>query len=289
MGCGIYNKILLTGGCDELMAGISQLEMVCFSDKGTVRANNEDNMYSSIYRITNEQSEDYYSEAFADEYKTGLNVYAVFDGMGGTEGGEIASLASAKQMPLFYERLTENGALSDDVLSDLLLDTKKRMEDKIRMAMEDPRAEQPGSTCCGFIMNNGVVKPFWIGDSRLYLLRKNKLILLTKDHTIAQEKIDYGLITPEEAVTVSSWHYITKYIGDGHNNFSIGEELSVEPGDKYLLCTDGISDKFSADKLAEYMTESPTRFIEVVTAEVKKQSKDNATAIIIELVPEAEK
>ncbi len=121
------------------------------------------------------------------------------------------------------------------------------------------------------------------------MLRKKQLILLTKDHTIAQEKIDYGLITPKEALTVSSWHYITKYIGDNHNSFTLGEEFSVEPGDKYLLCTDGISDKFSPDKLAEYMTESPTRFIEIVTSEIKKQSKDNATAIMIELISEDEK
>ena len=105
----------------------------------------------------------------------------------------------------------------------------------------------------------------------------------------AQEKIDNGLITPEEALTVSSWHYITKYIGDNQNSFTLGEEFSVEPRDKYLLCTDGISDKFSPDKLAEYMTESPTRFIEIVTSEIKKQSKDNATAIMVELIPEDEK
>ena len=56
-----------------------------------------------------------------------------------------------------------------------------------------------------------------------------------------------------------------------------------------MLCTDGISDKFSPDKLAEYMMESPTRFIEIVTSEIKKRSKDNATAIMVELIPEDEK
>lgn len=271
------------------MSGIRRIELACFSDKGTVRTNNEDNMYSSIYNIVNTKSEDYYCAVFSDEYKDDVNIFSIFDGMGGTEGGEIASLASAKQMHLLVERLRESGSLSEEELSYLFLDTKKRMEHETRMAMEDPQAEQPGSTCCGFIMNNGLIKPFWIGDSRLYLLRKNQLILLTKDHTIAQEKIDYGLITPEEAATVSSWHYITEYIGDNQNNFTIGEEFSVEPGDKYLLCTDGISDKFSPDKLVEYMMESPTRFIEIVTAEIKKQSKDNATAIIIEMIPEEEK
>ncbi len=271
------------------MALIKRLEMACFSDKGTVRSNNEDNMYASLYNIINEKSEDYYCAVYADTYSEETSVVAVFDGMGGTEGGEIASLASVKQMDVFYNRVREKESWSDDDLSYLLLDTKKRMESATRKEMENHNEEQPGSTCCGFIMHNGNIKPFWIGDSRLYLLRKNQLILLTKDHTIAQEKIDYGLITPEEALTVSSWHYITKYIGDNQNSFTLGEEFSVEPGDKYLLCTDGISDKFSPDKLAEYMTESPTRFIEIVTSEIKKQSKDNATAIMVELIPKDEK
>lgn len=267
------------------MDKIKRLEMACFSDKGTVRTNNEDNMYSSLCDIINKESEDYYVAVYADEYKDDLTIIAIFDGMGGTEGGELASLVSAKQMSVLYERMLEKEAWSDDELSYLLFDTKKRMEHETKMVMEDPHAEQPGSTCCGFIMNNGMVKPFWIGDSRLYLLRKNQLILITKDHTIAQEKIDYGLITSEEATTVSSWHYITAYIGDNQNNFTLGEAFSVNPGDKYLLCTDGISDKFSPEKLAEYMTETPTRFIEIMIEEIKKLSKDNATAIMIELIP----
>lgn len=268
------------------MGRIKRIEIACFSDKGTARSNNEDNMYASLYNIINERSEDCYYAEYADDYNEKACIAAVFDGMGGTEGGEIASLASVKQMDLFSKRVIEKDSWTDDELSDLLLDTKKRMEQATRMEMEDSHAEQPGSTCCGFIMRGGKLKPFWIGDSRLYLFRKNQLILLTKDHTIAQEKVDYGLITPEEAMTVSSWHYITRYIGDNQNNFMLGETFSVEPGDKYLLCTDGISDKFSPEKLAEYISGSPAGFIEIVSGEVKKQSKDNATAIIIELIPE---
>lgn len=268
------------------MNGIRRLKLACFSDKGTVRDNNEDNMYSSLYSIVNENTEDYCCATFLDEYKTDLSVFTVFDGMGGTEGGGIAALVAANQMPHLVERLKGNGLLPDEELSCLLFDIKLQIENETRITLEVSRVEQPGTTCCGFMMCNGIVRPFWIGDSRLYLLRRNKLILLTKDHTIAQEKIDYGLITPEEAVAANSWHYITAYIGDNHNNFTIGKGFEVEPGDKYLLCTDGISDKFSIDELAEYMNEGTSSFIDIVTAEVKKQSKDNATAMIVELIPD---
>lgn len=270
------------------MGFVKRMELACVSDKGTVRPNNEDNMYASLYNIVNEKSEDYYCAVYADNYDEKACVVAVFDGMGGTEGGEIASLASVRQMDFFYNRVLEKDSWTDEELSNLLLDTKKRMEHAARMEMENQNEEQPGTTCCGFLMRDGKLRPFWIGDSRLYLLRKNQLILLTKDHTIAQEKIDYGLITPEEAVTVNSWHYITKYIGDNHNNFALGEEFSVEPGDKYLLCTDGISDKFAPGKLAEYLSESPVRCMELVTREIKKESDDNATAVILALIPEGD-
>ena len=74
--------------------------------------NNEDNMYFSHYNITNEKSEDYCCATFSDEYDKDLKVIAIFDGMGGTKGEEIASLASTKQMPiLFLGGTTGNNSL----------------------------------------------------------------------------------------------------------------------------------------------------------------------------------
>lgn len=271
------------------MAETDKLIIAYFSDKGTTRTNNEDNFYVSSHAIINEKSEDYCSQSYMEVCQEFPFVAAVFDGMGGTEGGEIASLASARQMSDFYELLHSNELATDSELSILLVDLKTKMEQETKRAMKDSTHELPGSTCCGIILKQRRLRPFWIGDSRLYLFRKNQLILLTKDHTIAQEKVDSGLLTVEEAETVSSRHYLTKYIGDLNNAFSIGSVLDVEPGDKYLLCTDGISDKFSAQMLAEYMMESPHRCIELLTREVHKESKDNATAMVIEFQSESKK
>lgn len=271
------------------MGNIEKIALVCFSDKGTVRRNNEDNMYSSFCDIINYQSEDCYFSSFTEDYNEKLRIVAVFDGIGGMEGGELASLISAKQMSGLYEKMLEKKTWSNEELLYMLLNTKKQMEQKTRAAMNISCMDQPGTTCCGFFMKNGSIKPFWIGDSRLYLLRGSQLILLTKDHTIAQERIDYGLITPEEATTVRSWHYITSYIGDNRNNFTLGDEFTIEPGDKYLLCTDGISDQFSADKLAVYMSKTPIEFAELISKEIKIASNDNATAIMMQLIPKEEK
>lgn len=271
------------------MSEVSTLKLACFSDKGTVRSNNEDNMYSSVFNISNDNSEDYYSVSFDGEYTDELCVFAIFDGMGGTEGGEIASLVSSIQMTHLVSNLKKRELLTENNLMEELCSFKKMAEEEIIRTVNDSKIEQPGSTCCGFILLDEKVRPFWIGDSRLYLLRKNQLILLTKDHTIAQEKIDYGLISPEEAATVSSWHYITKYIGDMQNDFVVGQEFSAEPGDKYLLCTDGISDKFKPETIADKLSHETNTFIEYLESEVKKESKDNATAIVIELNSEPKK
>ena len=80
------------------MDGIRRIELACFSDKGTVRTNNEDNMYFSLYNITNEKSEDSYCATFSDEYGKDLKVVAIFDGMGGTEGGEIIAQGTPKDI-----------------------------------------------------------------------------------------------------------------------------------------------------------------------------------------------
>lgn len=263
--------------------------LTVYSDKGTTRDNNEDNMFASFYDITNHKSEPHFECSDTGICNEGVSLIAVFDGMGGTEGGEIASNIAAQNMALLFARLSDISSFSDSALSEIFLDYKKKSENDFKNTLEDKQAEIPGSTCCGFIIHHSKLKPFWIGDSRLYLLRQGKLILLTKDDTIAQEKIDYGLISQDEAMTVRSWHYVTKYFGDMVNNFTFGEEFAIEPGDKFLLCTDGISDKFSPKSLATYLSEDSGQCVKDMDSEIQKYSDDNATAIIFEVMNNTEK
>ncbi|MCR5322935.1 MAG: serine/threonine-protein phosphatase [Lachnospiraceae bacterium] len=281
------------------MKDINRIVTAVYSDKGTSRDNNEDNMFAGWHDMINYRSADHYTSFYVDEYRDSLYMAAVLDGMGGMEFGEIASKASAEQIGSFYEKLSAMSDWTCEDLPEMLSDLKIRMEQAIAEKMkkiadkasdddqpisENASDEIPGSTCCGFIMKDGKLIPFWIGDSRLYLLRSGRLILLTKDHTIAQEKVDYGIISQEEAKTVSGWHFVTAYIGDGQSSFAIGEAFDIEPGDKYLLCTDGISDRFPAQTLADHMAGSPEAFIKMIGEEIEKYSEDNATAIMVQIV-----
>lgn len=258
---------------------IVKVVLAAFSDKGTVRDNNEDNLYSSVVNVINEKSDDSYKKTTVFDYSEQAKLFAVFDGIGGSYGGEIASLCAAKVFSEFYHKITiEDINEPSDILSELKSDIEKSILQKDGFNAKN----MPGTTCCALLIQNGKVLPFWVGDSRIYMLRGNKLILLTKDHTVAQEKIDYGILTPEEAVTISGWHHLTAYIGDLNSNFSIGKEFELEAGDKFLLCTDGISDKYKAIDIANYMNNGVEECLKAFEKDIKEESKDNATAMLIE-------
>lgn len=264
------------------MGEFANVHLTSFSDAGTVRDNNEDNLYSSIVSIVNEKSENSVVKEKKCDYVDELMLFAVFDGIGGSYGGEIASLCAAKQFSILKGELDKADITDEAILSEIFARYKNDTEQSIMSEAECTPKDIPGTTCCAFFTYNGKVRPFWIGDSRLYMLRGNKLILLTKDHTIAQEKIDYGLISPEEALTVSSWHHITAYIGDMNNKFSIGREFELQPGDKFLLCSDGVSDKFKVDQIAKYMSNEYENGVNAMIDEILKESKDNATFMLID-------
>lgn len=264
---------------DHKLKDISNIVVAAFSDKGTVRGNNEDNLFTSVVDVTNANSADTMKKKCSLAYSDEAMIFAVFDGIGGTYGGEIASLCAAN---VLSEMETELLSTDYDKLSDAMATFKDRVEKTILSEEGFVAKNMPGTTCCAFIVHEGKIVPFWIGDSRVYMLRGNKLILLTKDHTVAQEKIDYGVISPEEASSISGWHHLTAYIGDLHSKFSIGSEFTLEPGDKFLLCSDGISDKYKAEDIANYMNCNVDECLDLFEKGVKIESKDNATALLVE-------
>ncbi|MDD6657115.1 MAG: serine/threonine-protein phosphatase [Lachnospiraceae bacterium] len=264
---------------DHNLKDIAKIDIAAFSDKGTVRGNNEDNLFSNTVDITNRNSADLFKREISIEYSNEAMIFAVFDGIGGTYGGEIASFHAARVFSDMSDEIAET-EMKD--FPSVLEKLKDRIEKNILVEEGFTTKNMPGTTCCAFLLREGKVLPFWIGDSRIYMLRGNRLILLTKDHTIAQEKIDYGVISPEEATSISGWHHLTAYVGDLHSKFAIGTEFELEAGDRFLLCSDGISDKFSASEIANYMNNGIETCLDLFEKEVSDESKDNATALLIE-------
>ncbi|XKK64196.1 protein phosphatase 2C domain-containing protein [Streptomyces sp. ARC32] len=203
------------------------LRFAAGSHKGMIREGNEDSGYA------------------------GPRLLAIADGMGGQAAGEVAS----------SEVISTIVALDDDVPgSDVLTSlghAVQRANDQLRqMVEEDPALEGMGTTLTALLWTGQRLGMVHVGDSRAYLLRDGVLTQITQDHTWVQRLVDEGRITEEEADTHPQRSLLMRALGSGDHvepDLSIRE---VRAGDRYLICSDGLSGVVShqtmEDALASY-------------------------------------
>jgi serine/threonine protein phosphatase PrpC len=170
----------------------------------------------------------------------GLGLFAVADGMGGAASGEIASrifIETAREV------FSEGGRTSEqDIIESIRKTFQKANENIISQAAENPRHQGMGCTAEVIAFNGQHYVLGHVGDSRAYLFRQGKLTQITKDHSLVQDELDRGIITPLEAKNHSLRHVIVRAVG-------IDETLAVDiirgtyfHGDVFLLCSDGLTD-----------------------------------------------
>lgn len=202
------------------------------TDTGRVRNNNED------------------SVVFAESH--GLLILA--DGMGGYNAGEVASSMATSFIHTEMSRwLSEVGpaVLPRDVRRALQICVDNANLEILNAAITNPAYAGMGTTLvvCVFIHNTLVVGH--IGDSRCYRWRAGELQAITRDHSLLQEQLDAGLVTPEEAVNSSIKNLVTRALGVEVPVLLEVNEFTVEPGDLYLLCSDGLTDMVSDALIAK--------------------------------------
>jgi protein phosphatase len=233
------------------------------SDKGKVRASNQDSGYS------------------------GVNLYLVADGMGGHAGGDIAS-ALATQLVAKVDDVYPD---SDQAIDSLL--TAMREANKNLSATVDQFSYLAGmgTTMDAVLFTDGIANIAHIGDSRVYLLRDSKMIQITKDHTFVQQLIDSGKITEEEALYHPRRNVILRVLGDTSEEpeFDI-HQLEVMPGDRLLLCSDGLCGVVPSALIEENMKVSNLQeAIELLVDEAKEYgAPDNVTVLLLEVRDEAD-
>jgi serine/threonine protein phosphatase PrpC len=200
------------------------VELASLTDVGCNRENNEDN-------YTYWEPED--DASFAALGRLAI----VADGMGGHEGGQVASRMAVEILAETYAASAE--ADSQKRLLKALAAAHHRIQ---RKAREDPRLSAMGTTCTAFALVNARLYFVHVGDSRLYLLREGKLRSLTRDHTLIARLIEKGVIRPEEAETHPQKHVLTSALGvagDIEIDFP-PEPVPIQPDDILLICTDGL-------------------------------------------------
>lgn len=210
------------------------LEFFCATDTGRARNNNEDSV--------------------AVDEATALVVLA--DGMGGYNAGEVASgMATSFIKSELGRWLAEasDSATDTDVrrAMDICVDNANRAI--FNAANSNPQYAGMGTTLVVGVFRDSRLLMGHVGDSRAYRLRASRLTQITHDHSLLQEQIDSGLITPEQAAFSANKNLVTRAVGVEDTVLLETHLHEVMPGDTYLLCSDGLSDMLDDESIAQLM------------------------------------
>ncbi len=228
------------------------------SDRGLVRANNEDSVYA------------------------GARLLALADGMGGHAAGEVAS-----QLVIAALAHLDDDEPGGDLLGKLEAAVRAGNSAIAAQVEMEPDLEGMGTTLTAILFAGNRLGLVHIGDSRGYLMRDGELAQITKDDTFVQTLVDEGRITAEEAHSHPQRSLIMRAL-TGHEVEPTLTMREARAGDRYLLCSDGLSDPVSDETIAEALqipdvSESAYRLIELA---LRGGGPDNVTVVVADVVDE---
>ncbi|MFF7155873.1 Stp1/IreP family PP2C-type Ser/Thr phosphatase [Streptomyces sp. NPDC008139] len=234
------------------------LRFAAGSHKGMIREGNEDSGYA------------------------GPRLLAIADGMGGQAAGEVASSEVISTIVTLDDDIP-----GSDILTSLGTAVQRANDQLLHMVQEDPQLEGMGTTLTALLWTGQRLGLVHVGDSRAYLLRDGVLTQITQDHTWVQRLVDEGRITEEEATTHPQRSLLMRALGSGEHvepDLSIRE---VRVGDRYLICSDGLSGVVShqtlEDTLAGYQAPHET-VQELIQLALRGGGPDNITCIVADVL-----
>ena len=212
------------------------------------------------------------------------NVLAVADGMGGYIGGEIASSAVVNKLRELTPILT-NPEIDNDSREDLLRSSIIAMDAAIaEIGSQRPELVGMGTTLTSISLFNDYVLLLHVGDSRAYRIRGKKIEQISHDHTVVQELVDQGRLTLEEVADHPQRSFLTQAIMGKENLTPILVAYPATKGDKFLLCSDGLTAVVDEGKIVQALQEdlqSAVNFLVDLT--YKNGAPDNVTVIATEV------
>lgn len=215
-------------------------------------------------------------DAYVDRPLIGL--WAVADGMGGHAAGEVASRLIAESLHE-VDSLSSGFAFLDDVRESLM---------RVNRALVTYSAQASpgsviGSTVVIILAYEAHYACLWAGDSRAYLLRDGEFKRLSRDHSMVQELVDSGNLTPDEARGHRRSNVITRAIGVEPDLLIDMTEGVIEEGDLFLLCSDGLTGMLEDAEIAEFMRKAPLDdAADAMLAEtLRRGAKDNVTFVLV--------
>lgn len=237
------------------------MKSVGISDQGLIRHRNEDN--------------------FLIEEPRGL--FVVCDGMGGHKSGHVASNLAIEIIAEQTKNLKSKEIIN--LIDEIIIKANRKIWE---IGQSDPECHEMGTTITAAIIDNDKLYISHIGDSRLYIIREDKIRQVTKDHTLAEQMIENGLLEENELSNVSYSHILTRALG-------IAEDIEIDhyietllDDDIILLCTDGLSDMLSDEDILTIILSSANEDIEKIAQQLvdkalEKGGHDNITLILIRM------
>ena len=228
------------------------------TDVGAVRKHNEDNMLA----------------------RPDLGLWVVADGAGGHDSGEVASAMIVDTLATLPDRLSAGQLLAQVRLA--ITHVHQRLRD---LAASRGENAMIASTFVSLIVSDGHFAVLWAGDSRCYLLRHGVLTQVSRDHSLVQELVDAGHLAPEDAESHPHANIITRAIGSDDDELILDKVIgTTEPGDRFLLCSDGLSKTLSEAEICSLLGAPdgapPDELL--IAAALAHRVNDNVTAVVVE-------
>lgn len=224
-------------------------------------------------------------DSFFADPETAL--FIVSDGMGGHQGGALASGIIVEDLPVMIENALDK--LKSKRPKAIISILKKAIAEQNRQLHLEGTSERGfadmGATLVIALLRNRRCYIANVGDSRIYRLRNKKLMQLTRDHSVVSELIETGQIQPEEAKHHEAAGVITQYIGMPERTRSFVRSFTLKKNDRLLLCTDGLNDMINDKHIAQILKtvfNPETACNSLISAALEAGGIDNITTLIID-------
>jgi protein phosphatase len=206
-------------------------------------------------------------------------LFAVADGMGGAQAGEVASSLAAAALRERGDGADEGG---EERVAELIQEANRRVHQR---ALDDETASGMGTTMTVALFHpDGSISVGHVGDSRAYLLREGRLEQITEDHSLVAELVRRGELSPEEAEVHPQRSVITRALGTDPDVDVDAFSVDSQPGDIFLICSDGLSSFVDGDTIEELIVRNhrdlPAATKALIQAANRGGGDDNITAVL---------
>lgn len=230
---------------------------VAATDQGLVRSNNEDAVF------------------------VGKRLFLVADGMGGLPAGELASDILVRALAV-VDDMPDSGEPLQDLVAAL-----ETANDRIEAAVADDGARDGmGTTVTALLLSGDRMAALNVGDSRCYLMRDGALTQMTRDDTYVQELVDQGVLTPDDARRHPQRALVTQAVQGGPFR-PAGRMVPIRDGDRFLLCSDGLTDYVTDEAIGETMVRQRDRYDcarELIQRTLDAGAPDNVSVVVCDVI-----